>query len=113
MNPRRLHFIQATWLGLLLAVLNLIWTATAQAATITVNTLADASGGTACTLRDAITAANTASPAGGCVTGSGSDTINFSVSGTITLGAVRGDPLQDLHALQNLTFVMKGGVVVR
>jgi imidazolonepropionase-like amidohydrolase len=26
--------------------------------------------------------------------------------------AVRGHPLDDLHALQNVTFVMKGGVVV-
>ncbi len=42
----------------------------------------------ACTLRDAIAAANTDSAVSGCPAGSGADTITFSVSGTIGLGNV-------------------------
>src|SRR5882762_9864130 len=66
---------------------------TPAASTITVNSTADVanSGDGLCTLREAITAANnnTASgvTAGECLAGSsnGSDTISFSVSGTINL----------------------------
>ena len=59
-----------------------------QAATITVNSLADPNPGTTlCVLRDAITAANTEAAVNGCPAGSGTDTINFSVSGTIDLGS--------------------------
>ena len=60
----------------------------AIAATITVNSLADtvANDG-ACTLREAITAANTDAvsgvAAGECAAGAGSDAIAFSVAGTI------------------------------
>ena len=58
----------------------------AHAATITANSLADTAGGSECTLRNAITAANTNTATGGCPAGAaGADTINFSVSGTITL----------------------------
>ncbi len=64
---------------------------TVYAAAITVNSLADSttSGDGICTLREAINNANSDSnTAGGdCVTGSGADTITFSVSGTITLGS--------------------------
>jgi CSLREA domain-containing protein len=58
----------------------------ARAATITVTTLSDPAGpsGT-CSLRDAITAANTMTATNGCAAGSGNDTINFSVTGTIAL----------------------------
>ena len=38
-----------------------------------------------CTLREAITAANSDTAANGCIAGSGADTINFAVSGTIVL----------------------------
>ena len=38
-----------------------------------------------CTLREAITAANSDTAANGCIGGSGADTINFAVSGTIVL----------------------------
>jgi hypothetical protein len=59
----------------------------AHAATITVTSLADSSGTNICILRDAITAANTMTATNGCAAGSGNDTINFSVTGTITLGS--------------------------
>jgi len=57
--------------------------------TITVNTIDDPGLDTQCDLRDAITAANTkaAVPGSACAAGTGNDTINFSVSGTITLGS--------------------------
>jgi CSLREA domain-containing protein len=66
----------------------------ARAATITVNTTADTNtpGGGQCTLREAINNANSPgndTTAGDCPVATGSDTIVFSVSGTITLtGAV-------------------------
>jgi CSLREA domain-containing protein len=70
------------------AVAFLLTTAFADAATITVNSVADPNPGTTlCVLRDAITAANTKAKIDGCAAGSGSDTINFSVSGTIELGS--------------------------
>ncbi len=58
---------------------------------ITVNNLTDpasTSGNGFCTLREAINNANAASDTSGgdCVAGTGTDTINFSVSGTIPLG---------------------------
>ena len=63
-------------------------TAFAHAATITVNSVADPNPGTTlCVLRDAITAANSKAAVNGCGAGSGTDTINFSVSGTIDLGS--------------------------
>ena len=58
----------------------------ADAATITVNSLADPGGQGICALRDAITAANTEASFNGCAAGGGNDTIVFSVTGTITLG---------------------------
>ena len=55
-------------------------TQAAPAGIITVTSLADSSGGPRCTLRDAVTAANTDSPAGGCPAGqSGTDTITFNL----------------------------------
>jgi CSLREA domain-containing protein len=56
-------------------------------ATITVTSTADATGGPNCTLRDAITAANTDTATGGCSAGNGADTIDFGVSGQINLGS--------------------------
>ena len=62
--------------------------------TITVNNLTDPASTTGngfCTLREAIDNANAASDTtgGDCATGTGNDTIGFSVSGTITLGRRR------------------------
>src|SRR5215208_4800175 len=52
----------------------------AQAATITVNSTDDvAANDGKCTLREAITSANTNTASGGCVTGSGDDTIIFAL----------------------------------
>src|SRR5262249_39112286 len=56
-------------------------------ATITVNSLADPGRAGICTLRDAITAANTMTATNGCVAGKGNDTIQFSVTGTILLAS--------------------------
>jgi CSLREA domain-containing protein len=56
-------------------------------ATITVNSLADQGKPGVCTLRDAITAANTMTATNGCVAGKGYDTIQFSVRGTILLAS--------------------------
>jgi CSLREA domain-containing protein len=64
--------------------------------TITVNTTADSTGGPGCTLRDAITAANTDTVAGGCSAGHGADTIDFSVSGQINLGSTLPAVASDL-----------------
>jgi hypothetical protein len=61
--------------------------ATARAATITVNSLSDTGSTGICVLRDAITAANTMSATNGCAAGTASDTINFTVTGTIALGS--------------------------
>jgi len=68
--------------------LALVLSTVAHAGTITVSTLSDPSGpsGT-CSLRDAVTAANTMTATNGCVAGTGNDTIQFSITGTITLGS--------------------------
>src|SRR5580704_12057113 len=56
---------------------------------ITVNTTGDPGPAGTCDLRDAITNANSEDQSGStnCVAGSGTDTIVFSASGTITLGS--------------------------
>ena len=60
----------------------------AWAATITVNSTADPGTDDAqCTLREAITSANTDTAFGGCLTGSGDDVINIGVTGTVNLTA--------------------------
>jgi CSLREA domain-containing protein len=83
--------------------------------TITVNTTADNTGGPGCTLRDAITAANTDAVTGGCTAGRGADTIDFSVSGQInlltTLPAVAGR-LAIEGSDQNITVSGQGAVRV-
>ena len=61
----------------------------ARAATITVNTLGDPGVSGTCDLRDAIVNANGKDQSGStnCTGGTGTDTIVFSISGTITLGS--------------------------
>jgi CSLREA domain-containing protein len=87
-------------LGLAALVCGLILPSAAIAltpgATITVNTTADGTGGPDCTLRDAITAANSNTPVGGCNAGHGADTIDFSVSGQINLGTTLPAVASDL-----------------
>ena len=64
---------------------------------IVVNSLADTSGGAECTLRDAIIAANSNAPSGGCPAGNaGLDSIAFTVTGTITLSGVLPNLTEDL-----------------
>ncbi len=55
--------------------------------TITVNSTADPGPTADCDLRDAITAANTDLPVNGCIAGTGTDTINFNLSGPIVLSS--------------------------
>lgn len=82
-------------LGVVVVALGLLGSlavAPALAASITLNSLADiAADDGLCTLREAITAANTdtasGASAGECGAGSGPDTITFGVSGTITLAS--------------------------
>src|SRR6202167_4658809 len=57
----------------------------ASAATITVDTLSPTSVSGHCNLSDAISAANGKTGVQGCAAGTGTDTIEFSVTGTITL----------------------------
>lgn len=81
---------------LVLAIGGVLATNGLQAATITVDTLADGTDPTDCTLRDAVQASTYDAVYGGCVAGSGADTIEFDVTGTITLtgpAMVSGDDL--------------------
>jgi CSLREA domain-containing protein len=63
-----------------------------RAASITVNALEDdlANDPVSCSLREALLAASTDS-VGGCPAGSGADTIDFAVSGTLSLAAALPD----------------------
>lgn len=74
--------------GLLGAIVILV-TGLARATTYTVGTIADDSGDSKCSLRDAINAANGHPSAGsGCTTqGTGNDAITFSVTGQINLNS--------------------------
>ena len=83
-------------LGAFIIVLGLLGSLVAAtpvlAASIVVNSTADSGADDgACTLREAITAANTdtasGATAGECAAGSGTDTITFSVAGTVTLAS--------------------------
>lgn len=77
-----------TGIALATALANaLALSATARAATITVDSLADTGAPGICVLRDAITAANTMTATNGCAAGDGDDTINFNVGGTIFLAS--------------------------
>jgi hypothetical protein len=70
------------------AVGSLLFAAAASANTIAVETLADPGDGSQCTLRDAITAANTHAVSGDCPAGAtGSDDITVTPAGTIQLAS--------------------------
>jgi len=80
--------------GLLLAYLS----SPAWAETITVNSTADPGAEDAqCTLREAITSANTDTAFGGCATGSGDDIIDIGVTGTVNLTAQLPDLSSNLE----------------
>jgi hypothetical protein len=59
----------------------------AFATTIIVNSTADPGASGICALRDAITAANTRATTNGCVAGTGTDTVRFSMTGKIALAS--------------------------
>ncbi len=77
----RLARVCVVMAGLILATC----VASLEADTITVTTDSGGTGGPDCTLRDAITAANTDTATGGCTAGSGADTIELPADATITL----------------------------
>jgi CSLREA domain-containing protein len=82
-----------------------------DAATITVATLADASGNGNCSLRDAITTANGTAVAGsGCATASAANTIVFArgLSGTILLGST----LPDIESNLTISGPARGGIAI-
>ena len=73
---------RSSTLGLCITLCSL---APARAAIITVTSDSGGTGGPDCTLRDAVTAANTDTPTGGCPAGNGIDTIELAIDATITL----------------------------
>src|SRR5580700_10516678 len=88
-DQRRSGWRRSTLFAGLIATVALMGAAAAQATPYTVNTLIDSNGVSNCSLRDAINAANGTPTSGStCTTpGTGTDTINFSVNGTISLGS--------------------------
>ena len=78
-----------------------------RAATITVNTLADENNtnGAACSLREAINNANGNNTTNGlgCVAGSGTDSIVFSVSGTISVNSALPSITSSMNIGSNTT----------
>jgi hypothetical protein len=79
--------MRAALVAAIVVTLALALSTSARAATITVDSLADTGAAGICVLRDAITAANTMTATNGCTAGTGNDTIQFSVTGTISLGS--------------------------
>ena len=75
------HILHSGLSGLLLLVLSF----PLSAATIVVNTNSGGTGGPNCTLRDAITSAETDTATGGCSAGSGPDTIELPANADIVL----------------------------
>jgi CSLREA domain-containing protein len=75
--------------GLAVLMVGAAFGGTARANTITVYSLIDPGAAGTCSLRDAITAANTKTAVNACAKGNGTDTIVFNkgLSGTITLGS--------------------------
>jgi hypothetical protein len=85
-KSRKLNVVGAVAAAVVVALLTL--PAVARAATIMVNSLNDDTATTYCDLREAINSANeAASGTGNCTPGTGTDTIQFSLSGTITLSS--------------------------
>jgi uncharacterized repeat protein (TIGR01451 family) len=73
----------------------LLWSSPLYASTITVTSGSGGTGGPACTLRDAVTAANNDAAVGGCSAGSGTDTILLTsdVSLTTADNGINGLPI--------------------
>ena len=79
----------------LLSLFVLLLACTTHAANLNVTTTRGDRGGPECSLRDALTAANTDAPSGGCPAGTGADTIYLPTGSTITLD---GRETQDIGA---------------
>jgi len=102
--PTRLALV----LALLVAALGIAPAPVAQAGTINV--------GGACTLVDAITAANTDTATGGCTAGSGADTINLQSGTTYTLTTVNNPqygPNSLPSIISNITIQGNGATIAR
>ena len=80
-----LHNVPAVLCTAIATAFALTLSTAALGARIVVNSLADSAASGICTLRDAITAAETMKPVDGCVQGTGQDTIRFRVTGTVRL----------------------------
>ncbi len=89
--------------GLAVLLVLLIATGPSLAATITVTSTSGGTGGPDCTLRDAITAANTDAAVGGCAAGSGADVIELPAGATITLTEADNAGLQGANGLPLIT----------
>ncbi len=87
LSVRRLAYMNRLLSGLTVAiVLAVVMTQrSADAATITVQSLSGGSDATQCTLRDAIRAANLDQPVGTCSAGNRDDTIVLAITGTLVL----------------------------
>jgi CSLREA domain-containing protein len=88
----------------------------ARADVIVVTTLSDATGGSDCTLRDAIAAANLDAAVGGCAAGSGADTVALATGATYTFAAA-DNTVGGANALPavvgDLTLEGRGSVIAR
>ena len=95
--------------GLLSVVAAALLAASAQAATIAVDALTDSGvAGSTCELREAITSANNDNAAGnGCANGNGADTINVTMTGTITLS---NSPIE-LSVDSDITIIGQGMLI--
>lgn len=90
MSEMRMCTLTRKALGLAVAIIMLVLIgigSSASAATITVDSLEDNTGGGHCTLREAINSAKGSPGVGTCTAGTGSDVIQFSVTGAIMLGS--------------------------
>lgn len=76
-----------------------------RAATITVNSTADTTGGVPCTLRDAILAANTNAVSGGCVAGGATDVIAFAIPVATDPGCNAGTGVCVIKPLTQTPFI--------
>jgi hypothetical protein len=103
--------------GLLIMVLLLataLPTQVARAATITVTSTSGGIGGPDCTLRDAITAADTDNATGGCPAGNGADTIVLASGATYTLTEIHNPPnaTDGLPAIHSQITIQGNGSII-
>jgi CSLREA domain-containing protein len=109
MGKRRRFIIRGVLAPALAFIFALILHATARAATITVDSLADTGSPGVCVLRDAITAANTMTATNGCIAGTGNDTIDCLAIGTIMLGSSLPKVTDRLLTIEGSSFITIDG----